>query len=177
VQLAYSASAKDALFVNMNAVKISSTGNFTIVVTSPPIGPQQPGYQDIRTFGITGGEQRLMIQGGYRRILGDDEVFNFFIEGGPTVNLTKYLRNSAAINTLNVDLSYFYSQAYFATYNARYLRGTGYGVFAGLGVNMAASENWTIQLLYSPSYEKINIGEAPKLKLQQSIGIRAFYNL
>ena len=176
-QLNYAATKKDAVLVNVNAVKLTSNGNFTMVVTTPPIGPQPPGYQDIRTFGISGGEQRLMIQAGYRRILVDDEVFNCFVEIGPSLNMTKYLRNQIAINNLHIDLAYYYSQNYFPTYHARYLHGTGLGIFAGFGVNIAANSNWTLQLLYSPSYEKINIGEDPKLSLQHSAGIRAFYTL
>ena len=176
-QFSFAATKKDALFLNANAAKLALNGNFTIVITTPPIGPQPPGYQNIQTFVITGSEQRFFFQAGYRRVLGDDEAFNFFIEGGPILNVTKYLRNQITINTLHLDLATYYSQAYYPTYRARYLNGLGLGAFAGLGLNMAASEDWTLQLLYSPSYEKINIGEAPTLKLQHSAGLRVFYTL
>ena len=164
---------------NINASKLKLSGNFTIVVTSSLIGPQQPGYENIKTFSITGGEQRLMFQLGYRRILGDTEesVMNFFIEGGATVNMTKFLRNQVAINNLQIDLSYYYTQPHYTTYHAKFLSGIGFGAFAGFGLDLRANPKWTLQLLYNPTYEKINIGEEPKLTLQHTIGLRAFYNL
>ena len=177
INMNYAVTKKDALLLDINASKLNLTGNFTIVITTPPIGPQPPGYQNIQAFGITGGEQRLIFHAGYRRILGDDEAFNCFFEIGPTLNMTKYLRNQAAINSLHVDLASFYNQSYYPTFNAPYLKGIGLGAFAGFGMNITANANWNLQLLYSPSYEKINIGEAPKLSLHHSLGLRAFYTL
>lgn len=176
-QLSYAVTKKDAVLVNVNAAKLTLSGHFTIVLTSPPIGPQQPGFQNIQTFGISGSEQRLMFQAGYRRLLGDDEIFNFFIEGGPTLNMTEYSGNSIAINNLRIDLGTYYSQPFYTTYRARYLRGASIGAFAGLGMNIQANKNWALQLLYSPSYEKINIGEVPRPTLHHALGLRAIYSL
>lgn len=173
----FSISKKDVLLLNMNVSRLTLNGNFTIVITTPPIGPQPPGYQNIQTFGITGGEQRMLFQAGYRRMLGDDEIFNFFVEVGPAFNISKYLRNQANINNLHIDLANFYNQTYYPTYRAKYLNGLGLGAFGGLGLNISANQNWTIQLVYSPSYEKINIGEGPKFTLHHAAGLRAFYNL
>lgn len=179
LQMNFGFTKKDALLLNVNTSQLKLSGNFTIVVTNPLIGPQQPGYEDIRTFSITGGEQRLMFQLGYRRILGDMEesVLNFFIEGGATVNMTKFLRNQVKINNFQIDLSYYYTEPYYPTYRANYLHGVGVGGFAGFGLNLTANPKWTLQLLYNPTFEKINIGEDPKLTLQNAIGVRAFYNL
>lgn len=174
-ELTYAATPKDLILLNANVTNLTLSGNFTIVINTPNIGPQQPGYQNIQTFGISGGEQRLRFQAGYRRILGEDEMLNFFVEGGIIVNSTKYLRNQAAINNLHIDLGSYYSQSYYPTFRANYLRGTGLGAFAGLGLNIAANQNWNVQLFYSPSCEKINIGEMPKFTLQHSVGIRVLY--
>lgn len=169
---------KDALIVNINVSKVNAGGNFTIVVINPQIGPQQPGYQDIRTFSITGSEQRLIVQLGYRRITGNvkKSVVNFFYECGLLVNRSEFLRNSIAINNLHIDLGYYYTQPYFPTYRASFLRGTGYGVFAGMGCTVTANPKWTLHLLYNPSFEKINIGESPRLKYHNAAGIRAYFN-
>ncbi|MEK6616697.1 MAG: hypothetical protein AABZ32_11425 [Bacteroidota bacterium] len=179
LQMNFGITKKDQLLLNVNASKLMLSGNFTIVVINPLIGPQQPGYQNIKTFSITGGEQRLMFQLGYRRILGDtkESVLNFFIEGGATGNMTKFLRNQVTINNLQIDLSYYYTQSYFPTYRAKYLHGVGIGAFAGFGCNITANPKWNLQLLYSSSFEKINIGEDPRHTLQNAIGVRAFYNL
>ena len=177
LNLGYTISKKDVLFLNANSTRLNLNGNFSIVITTPPIGPQPPGYQNIKTFAITGAEQRTVFQLGYRKILGDDEIFNFFVEGGPSITKAEFLRNQATINDLQVDLGFYYSQSFFPTYRAKYLRGSWLGAFAGLGLNITANANWTIQLLYSPSYEKINIGEDPKPSLQHAAGLRVFYTL
>jgi len=39
------------------------------------------------------------------------------------------------------------------------------------------NSQFTMQLLYSPSHEKINIGNKPTLKLQNSIGVRFYYKI
>ena len=179
LQMDYGFTKNDALIVNVNAAKLALGGDFTIVVTNPQIGPTQPNYQDIRTFSITGGEQRISLQLGYRRILGntDESPLNCFFEAGGILNATKYVRNQATIKSLPIDLSYYYTSPYYSTYRAKYLRGSGYGLFAGFGINLEANAKWTLQLLYAPSLEKINIGESPKPSLQHSAGIRALYNL
>ncbi|MBI3501362.1 MAG: hypothetical protein HY063_06165 [Bacteroidetes bacterium] len=176
-QMNFGFTKKDVLIVNVNASKLSLSGNFSIQLTNPQVGYSQPNYENLKTFSIAGGEQRLIIQAGYRRILGENSSMNFFVEGGPLINYTKYIKNQIAINNLVIDLSFYYMQPYFATYHASYLRGTGLGTFTGFGLNIAASEKWTLQLLYNPSLEKINIGENPKLALQHSAGARIFYNL
>ena len=177
VQMNYGFTKKDALVININAAKINAGGNFTITVLNPLIGPQQPGYKDLRTFSITGSEQRLIMQTGYRRILGENEILNFFVEAGPSFNFTKYIRNQITINNLPIDMAFYYTQQYYPTYRASYLRGTGWGAFGSIGLNLTANPKWTLQFLYNPSFEKINIGEEPKITLQNSFGLRAFYNL
>jgi hypothetical protein len=177
LQWCFTPTKKDAILLNVNATKLTISGDFTIVLTEPVIGNTTPGYENIKSFAITGTEERLIFQPGYRRILGDDDVFNFFIEGGPSLNMTKYMGNSATINNLRIDLGSYYSQPTYPTYHPKYLQGIGLGVFAGLGLNIVANANWNVQLLYSPSYEKINIGEDPKLRLQHAIGLRTFYTL
>ncbi|MFH1004146.1 MAG: hypothetical protein V1781_01405 [Bacteroidota bacterium] len=176
-QILYGITQKDALLLNINAAKLTLNGNFTITITTLPIGPQQPNYENIKTFSIIGGEQRIMFQMGYRRILGDDDMFNFFVEGGLTLNMTKFIRNMITINSLQIDLSTYYTNPYYTTYRAKYLSGVGLGTFTSLGLNIRVNPKWNIQLLYTPSYERINIGENPRYTLQNAIGVRAFYNL
>ena len=168
---------KDAIIFNVNGSKLTLNGNFTITINNPYGG--QPA---IRTCSIIGGEQRLLMQIGYQRIMGDNDKFNFFMEGGFTLSLAKYLSNQInitgtnAANSLTLDLSGYYSQPLYNSFRAKGLTGVGPGLFAGMGINMSISPKWTIQLLYQPSYELINIGDNPKHKLQNALGLRAYYN-
>jgi hypothetical protein len=177
IQILWRLNKKNAVAFNINACQLSLSGNFTIVVTAPPVGPQPPNYQDIRTFSITGKEQRLIFQAGWQRIVGENDNLNLLFESGAILNLAKFTGNQININYLNIDLSSYYTVPYYDTYRASFLSGAGWGAYAGLGINLSTSTRWAFQLLYAPSYEMINIGENPKLTLHHALGLRGYYNL
>lgn len=169
---------KDAIVLNVNATKLTINGSFTLTSTVPPFGNTPPGWVSLKTFSILGVEQRLMFQMGYQRILGDeDNPLNCFIEGGAVITMVKFYKNQILINSLQIDLPTQYNNVGYITYQAKNLTGVGFGAFAGFGINMNASAKWTLQLVYNPSYENINIGPNPKLTLQHVVGFRGYYNL
>ncbi len=173
----YSVDKKNAVLLNIDALKLKIGGNFTII-TPYQAGTSVIGNDRIKTFSIVGGEQRMLFQFGYQRILGDNDKFNFFAEGGLHLTLTKFDKNEVMINNLKIDLLSYYNQtAYSSALLVKKPIGTGWGIFAGCGANITMNKKFTIQLLYSPTYEKINIGINPRLKFQNSVGLRAYYNL
>jgi hypothetical protein len=174
LQSRYSVDTKNAISLNLNVSKLSISGNFTIS-TIPASGSSQIN-NSIKTFGIKGGEQRLMIQVGYNRIFGDNEKANFFAEAGMNITYSQFDKNEILINDLHIDLLEFYDYQGIQSGYTRKPRGMGYGVYAGAGLNITMSEQFTVQLIYSPSYEGINIGNNPRLKFQHAIGLRAYYN-
>ncbi|HXU25990.1 MAG TPA: hypothetical protein VN698_02070 [Bacteroidia bacterium] len=166
---------KNAIILNVNASKLTVNGNFTIYTSAANSSGFQ-GAQNVQTFVISGGEQRLMTQFGFQRILGDNDKLNFFVEGGIDITLAKFLKNQININNFIIDLTPYYSYPTYGGVRSHNLIGVGLGAFAGFGFNLTLSSKYTIQLLYNPSYDRINIGAAPKYTLQQSIGLRAYYN-
>jgi len=56
------------------------------------------------------------------------------------------------------------------------LIGFGIGAYGGLGLNINLNSQFTAQFLYSPSQEKVNIGNNPTLKIQNGVGFRLYYN-
>lgn len=171
----YSVDVKNAILLNVNLAKLNIGGNFTIIT------PQQSGSSQIndriKTFAIKGIEQRMMFQFGYQKILGENEKVNFFVEGGLHVTVTKFDKNEILINNLKIDLtSYYNNVAYSSALLVKKPIGTGLGVFAGCGTNLTINPKFTLQLLYSPTYERVNIGINPRLKFQHAIGLRAYYN-
>ncbi|HLC83227.1 MAG TPA: hypothetical protein VJI69_05315, partial [Bacteroidia bacterium] len=170
----YSVDNKNAISINLNVAKLSLSGNFTIT-TRPPTGSSQIN-NSIQTFGIKGGEQRLMIQVGYNRIIGNNEKANFFVEGGLNMTYAQFDKNEILINNLHIDLVAFYDYQGIQSPQTRLPRGMGLGAYAGGGINLTMGEKFTVQLMYSPSYEGIKIGNNPQLKWQHSIGLRAYYN-
>jgi hypothetical protein len=174
LQCRYSVDNKNAISLNVNAAKLNVSGNFTI--TTRPSTGSSPINNSIQTFGIKGGEQRLMIQIGYNRLFGDNETINFFAEGGLNMTYSQFDKNEILINNLKIDLTEFYDYQGIQAGYTRLPRGMGFGAYAGVGINIAMGEKFTIQLIYSPSYEGIKIGDNPKLKWQHSVGLRAYYN-
>jgi hypothetical protein len=164
---------KSAVILNVNATKLTVNGNFTMS-TYANTGFQ--GATNVRTFSIVGGEQRLISQLGFQQVLGDNDKLNCFIEGGIDFTMAKYLRNQLIINNLTIDMSSYYYQANYGSYRTKNLIGVGLGAFAGFGFNLTLGNKYIIQLVYNPSYDRINIGSSPKYTLQQSIGLRAYYN-
>lgn len=172
----YSVDKKNGIVLNTNLVKLALNGSFTIVTPLQSNATQI--NNRIKTFAIRGAEQRMMLQFGYQRIFGDNEEFNFFVEGGLHMTLTKFDKNEILINHLQIDLVSYYNQvAYPSAIPVKKPIGVGFGVFSGLGINMNLNPKFTIQLLYSPTYEQINIGTNPRLKLQNALGMRTYYNL
>jgi hypothetical protein len=168
---------KNAIIYNLNVTKLTVSGDFNIETTPPVNSNGFQGATNYNTFSIVGGEERLINQLGFQRILGDNPLLNFFVEGGVDMTLAKYLRNQITINGLIADIgSPYYSQPAYGHFRGHGLLGVGFGAFAGIGLNLTLSSKYIIQLLYNPSYDKINVGESPKLTFQQSIGFRAYYN-
>lgn len=168
--------ARSSLLVNVNGTKLNIEGNFTIS-TKTPNGNTNPAINpNVRNFPIKGGEQRLFFELGWQHLFGEDDKFNFLLEGGLIGTLTKFDKNYIYINTLQIDLTNYVNQTlYPAPYPTRRPIGFAMGAFAGMGANIDVSSKFNVQLVYNPTYEKINIGVDPKLKFQHGLGLRFYY--
>jgi len=174
LQARYSVDSKNAILLNVNASQLNITGNFTITVVPQTNFTQVS--KTIKTFAIKGVEQRLMFQLGYQRLFGENEKINFLAEGGLNITMAKFDQNVILINDLLIDLTTYYYQPGYSAYFVKKPIGVGYGAFAGVGVNFNMNEKARIQFVYNPSYEGINIGPDPKLKLQHAVGLRMYYH-
>lgn len=179
----YQVDKKTNITFNINASKLIVNGKFTISSTTTNNGIQSQAKQN--QFTITGAEQRLMMQLGYQRIIGNNKKLNLMVEGGLNVVFSKAQKNIAYLtsdlfngaNNITIDLMSAYSQVPYNYYSAKYLVGAGIGAFAGAGLHLTINPKYTVQLLYSPSYDRISIGYDPKFKLQNGFGLRFYYNL
>lgn len=173
----YHVNNKDVFLFNMNFMRLTVNGQYTITTTaSAPVGELLP-QNAIRTFGIRGEEQRIMFQIGYQRILGNNETFNWLIEAGVDLTLSKFERNEAQLGNLVIDLTTFYNQFGFQEIAARNLTGAAVGAFAGFGGQVEAGEKWVMQLVYNPLFQKVALGTDTKYGLHHSVGLRAIYQL
>lgn len=179
----YQVDKKTNITFNINASKLVVNGKFTISSTTTSNGFQSQAKQN--QFTIIGGEQRLMMQLGYQRIIGNNQKLNLMVEGGLNVIFSKAQKNIAYLtsssyngaNNITIDLMSIYNQVPYNTYSPKYLIGAGIGAFGGIGLHLTINPKYTIQLLYSPSYDRISIGYNPKFKLQNGFGLRFYYNM
>ena len=171
----YGLDKKQSLIANMNFAKLRVTGNFTIE-TRNTVNQQLSDWTN-NQFAIVGGEQRFLIQLGYSRILGNNDKINFFIEAGLCANNAKFEENFVQIDNLKIDLTTF--NQYVAGGSDIFVEqytGWGFGGFAGLGLNLSMNAKYTVQILYTPDYQKVNLGPDASAVLQHAIGLRAYYN-
>ncbi|HXC06870.1 MAG TPA: hypothetical protein VNZ86_19060 [Bacteroidia bacterium] len=175
LDMRYGITSKDIIICNINAAQLTASGQFTITTNVYIPGNQY--QQSILYFPIIGGEQRLMTQLGYQRIMGDNDMFNFFMEGGMVCTMSKFTKNQIQINGLNIDLTTYYDNYGYVAYRANNITGIGFGAFAGMGINLTLGKKWIMQLVYDPSMEKVNMGPDPKYTFQNTLGLRAYYNL
>lgn len=167
-----------AFIFNLNGTKLNLEGNFTIT-TLRPQNPNPANNNNVHTFPIRGKEQRLQVQFGFQKVFGDeDEVFAFFGEVGINGTLAKFDQNRIYINYLDIDLTQWVNQTMFpAPGPTRRPIGFGIGAFGGLGVNIDTGKKFLVQILYTLSHEKVNIGTNPTLKLQHGVGMRMYYKI
>ena len=176
IQTRYCFDNFSSIIANVSGTKLTVSGAFQLVVNNPSAQSTVPGAVNYKTFSLVGGEQRMLIQVGYQRIVGNDSKLNFLWEVGPIITLAKFEKNLININGLVIPLTTFTDPYNINSYNARNLTGIGFGAFAGLGVNISINPKWTVQFVYNPSYENIKLGPVQGLKLQNAVGFRGYYN-
>ncbi|MGZ4034208.1 MAG: hypothetical protein ACXVPY_05325 [Bacteroidia bacterium] len=170
----YSVDKRNAIEVNLNVAKVNSNGNFTIT-TTPPTGSTQVN-NSIQTFGIRGVEQRLLLQLGFCHLVGQNPNVQLLLEGGINGTYAEFQKNEVLINSLRIDLTGFYDyQGIQANYTKK-PRGFAMGAYGGIGMNLSMNDNYTVQLVYNPTYEGIKIVAQSRYKLQNAIALRAYYN-
>ncbi len=167
----YFVDKKNTLIFNVNATKIRANGAFTITLLNPIYSSQT-----FKTFSITGGEQRLMFQLGYQRILGNNAKANMFIEAGLNLTMAKFDKNQIAINNLVIDLFTYYNPNGQQTIALQKPVTVNLGAFAGLGLNITMTTKTTLQVLYAPVFERLKLGYDTGLQLHHSVALRAYYN-
>ena len=167
----YFVDKKNTLIFNVNATQLRASGAFTITNLNP-INPSQT----YNTFSIIGGEQRLMLQLGYQRILGNNERANLFVEAGLNLTMAKFNKNQIAINNLVIDLFTYYNPNGQQTIAYQKPVTVNLGAFAGLGLNITMSSKTTLQVLYAPVFERLKLGYDTGLQLHHSAALRVYYN-
>lgn len=178
----YNFDSKNAMLFNINFSRLTVNGQFTMEVNATQVqNPTTPGQitfaEPIQTFGIRGAEQRVGLQLGYQRILGNHDFFNWVVEAGVDVCFAKFDGNWAQINDLEIDLTIRPNVFGQALMDERNLTGVGIGAFGGFGGQIDTGGSWTIQLLVNPIFQKIALSNFSQYGLHLTAGLRAIYNI
>jgi len=173
----YSVDEQNAILFNVNAAILKAVGNFNIRVRPLPGSTQI--NNSIKTFNISGSEQRLLFQLGYQHLFGKGQGIHFFMEGGLHGTIAKFDKNEIQIETLVINLvqDYYDPTTGYTFFTGSKPTGFGLGAFAGLGLHFETNSKWNLQILYNPLLERVNIGYNPKLTLNHTVGLRAYYML
>ena len=177
VHTGFNLDGKNSIVFNFSTTKLTVNGAFTITIKNTSPQAQLPGYQNIKTFGIMGSEQRFIFQLGYQHVFGPEGGFNFFTEGGAVCTMSKFLKNQIAINNLTIDLGNYYDQVMYEEFKRDNLSGIGFGAWAGCGLTTGSDARTVLQFVYNPSLEVIAVGPSKPLSLQHYIGLRIYYNI
>ena len=132
LQLKYNFSRYSAVFLNVNALKLNAAGQFSMrfLGTPQPLNAQG----DIRLFAITGSEQRMNLNLGFRQgwMMGD--FSNFYLQFGGSMLATKWTKNQIYVAERSFDLMTNVPFAGQTAVTAQAQAGLGFGGFAGTGV-------------------------------------------
>lgn len=174
---------KSSILLNVNGSVLNIQGNFTITKLMAQTQPVNPASNpNIVVCPIYGKEQRMQFELGFQHLFGDDENFNFLLEAGLLGTLAKFDGSWIYINNLRIDLPYYsaiysYTSGLYTSSATKVPVGFGIGAFTGMGINMNLNPKFNMQILYNLSQEKVNLGVNPKLKFQNALGLRVYYNL
>lgn len=174
----YSVDRDNAILLNVNAAKLTATGNFKIKTTPSNTGSSTNITDDSnKLFPIIGEEQRLQLQIGLQHIFGEDKKYSALIEGGLHATLAKFSKNYVQINNLTIDLMEYYNNVFNTANPIRMPIGIGFGAFGSVGLNANLNPKTIVQLIYSPILVRINMGDNKQFKLQNAIAIRFYFDL
>jgi hypothetical protein len=175
LNVSYYFNPSNSLFLNVNAIKLTTTDQFTLRLTdlSPTADPSQ--NKERQLFPIVGKEQRIQFLSGYQKVLSKSEIANPYIEFGGNMTLVKFEKNEIQINNFITDITTDYDFSTNVATLSRIQTGIGFGGFASLGLQIKLGDQFGLNFGYIASMEKIALGPGQKQKLQNTIMLRAIY--
>ncbi len=172
------------VFLEFNGTNPVTIGQFTIEdLTATNPDPSQ--NQRLRTFGIRGEEQRLMINMGLHKVMfresreaqGKSTTVLPYFDAGVNMTFVKFEENFIDLGSSvgTVDLTIFFNQQGQYIDQANLLTGVGFGAFAGTGGQIRLARKFTIDIGYVASFEQIKLGEVNERGIQHQAIFKAIY--
>lgn len=159
LQLKYNFNRYAAVVMNVNAMKLKAISQFTMQFVGTPA--QFNGQTDVRLFGISGSEQRMNMNLGFRQgwMMGD--FSNFYLQLGGSMLATKWTENTVTVADKNFDLITSMPIGGQISATAQGQAGVGFGGYASAGVEFWLGK-YSFDLGFGFSRDKVVIFEYEK---------------
>jgi hypothetical protein len=153
LQLKYNTSKYSAFLFNFNTMKLKSVDVFTLRFVGTSVQPNA--QQDIRTFEISGSEQRFEANLGYRQGWEVNQMTNFFFQFGGCMLGTKVDKNQLRIGKNTYDLFVGAANPAQLTTLQNNPTGVGFGGYWSAGFEFFIKERYTFDISYGMSRDKV----------------------
>jgi hypothetical protein len=152
MQIKYNFNRDNAIVFNVNSMRLKAVDVFTLRFIGT--GQQQNAQQDIRTFQITGSEQRFNFNLGYRMGMEMNPMTNWYLQPGASMLGVKFERNQIFIGDRTYDL--FIGAAnpqQLLPYQPR--TDIGFGYYLSTGFEFFIKEKYSFDLSFGFSRDKV----------------------
>jgi hypothetical protein len=156
LQLKYNLNRTSAFIFNLDAIKLKAVDQYSVrfIGTTAQVNSQQ----DVRLFQITGTEQRLIMNLGYRQGFEIGVLTNFYLQFGGTFLGTKVMANDIAIADRTLSLYQYTSNINTpVAYQAR--TGVGYGYYISPGWEFFMSDKYAFDFGFTFSRDQMKLVE------------------
>ncbi|MEM9053216.1 MAG: hypothetical protein AAGC47_14275 [Bacteroidota bacterium] len=180
--LRYMFNADFGMYAEVGGTNPVTVGEFTIQTFGASSDPTQ--NQPLRTFGIRGEEQRLLVNMGLHRVLlreslekaGKSTALLPYIDVGLNFTFTQFEENFYSLDDGRVqDLTVFFNQQNQFVDQANLLTGSGFGGFVAVGGQITLGSKFTLNVGYNASFEQVRLGEVNERGIQSQIVLKAIY--
>jgi hypothetical protein len=153
IQLKYNVNKYAAFIFNFNTMKLKSVDVFTIKFIGTT--QQQNAQEDIRTFEISGNEQRFEANLGFRQGWEVNPMTNYFFQFGGCMLGTKVEKNRLRIGENYYDLFVGAANPNQLTTLQNSPTGVGFGGYFSTGFEFFIKERYTADISFGMSRDKV----------------------
>lgn len=154
IQLKYNLNRTSAFVFNLDAIRLKAVDRYSVRFIGTPA--QINAQQDVRLFQITGSEQRLIMNLGYRQGFEIGVFSNFYLQFGGTFLGTQVMGNDIAIADRTLSLYQYTANINTpVAYQAR--TGVGYGYYIAPGWEFFVNEKYSFDFGFTFSNDQMRL--------------------
>lgn len=154
LQMKYNLNRNAAFVFNLDAIRLKAVDRYSLRFIGTPA--QVNSQQDVRLFQITGTEQRLIMNLGYRQGFEIGVLSNFYLQFGGTFLGTKVIDNEIAIADRTLSL-YQYTSNINTQVAFQAPTGVGFGYYISPGWEIFMNEKYSFDFGFTFSRDQMKL--------------------